>query len=242
LTLKKVFATMASMPKTDQTSRKIGTLRETSLHLGLKNWYTRPGDSTEQFVDGYVIDIVRDSVLIEVQTGNFASLKRKLRDLLPNHKIHLVYPVAEEKWICRQSRGGELLARRKSPRRGQIEDLCAELLYIADQALHPNFSLEVVRILSEDVWTDDGLGSWRRQGWSLSDRRLLAAKNKTFFDCQQDYSRLIPEIAEPFRTQDLARALKFSGTRAQKVVYCLRKMGLIRVAGKRGRAFLYERC
>lgn len=242
LTQKRVFATMASMSKRAQLPRRIGTLHETSLHLGLKNWYTLPGDLTEQVVDGYVIDIVRNDKLIEIQTGNFASLKRKLGALLPNHKVHLVYPVAQEKWICRQSLSGQLLARRKSPRHGRIEDLCGELLYIAAQALHPNFSLEVAQVLAEDVWTDDGLGSWRRQGWSLSDRRLLTVISQTSFSCHQDYYRLLPEIAEPFCTQDLACKLKIPQAKAQKVSYCLRKMGLIQVVGKQGRALLYSRC
>ena len=45
----------------------IGTLNEKPLHAGLKEWVARPGDAFEQPVDGYVIDIVRDDLLIEIQ-------------------------------------------------------------------------------------------------------------------------------------------------------------------------------
>ena len=50
----------------------IGTLNEGSLHAALKLWYADPGDLVEHPVDGYVIDLVRDDLLIEVQTGGFA--------------------------------------------------------------------------------------------------------------------------------------------------------------------------
>ena len=46
----------------------IGTLRERPLHASLKRWYAEPGDRAEVAVDGYVIDLVRGDLLIEVQT------------------------------------------------------------------------------------------------------------------------------------------------------------------------------
>ena len=60
----------------------IGTLRESDLHAALKRHYARPGDQLETVIDGYVIDIVREDAvqgieLIEIQTHNFAALKRE---------------------------------------------------------------------------------------------------------------------------------------------------------------------
>jgi hypothetical protein len=54
----------------------IGLLNEKPLHASLKQWYARPGDRFEVPVDGFVIDVVRDDLLIEIQTRNFSSLKR----------------------------------------------------------------------------------------------------------------------------------------------------------------------
>jgi len=64
----------------------IGTLREGPLHASLKQWCARPGDRFEVPVDGYVIDLVRDDLLIEVQTSGFSSMKEKLRDLLERRR------------------------------------------------------------------------------------------------------------------------------------------------------------
>ena len=84
------------------TKPHIGMLAEKSLHAAIKTWYARPTDLLEQQVDSYVIDIVRGSTLIEVQTGNFAGLKTKLNNLLDHHQVHILHPIPAERWILRQ--------------------------------------------------------------------------------------------------------------------------------------------
>ena len=79
----------------------IGLLNERALHAELKRWYTRPGDRVEVALDGFVIDIVRDDLLIEIQTGNFSSIKAKLGTLLQSHRVRLFHPIVQEKWIIR---------------------------------------------------------------------------------------------------------------------------------------------
>jgi hypothetical protein len=81
----------------------IGLLNEKPLHASLKHWYARPGDRLEVTVDGFVIDIVRDDLLIEIQTCNFPSIKSKLTDLVRCHRVRLVYPIDQEKWIVRSA-------------------------------------------------------------------------------------------------------------------------------------------
>jgi len=115
---------------TDNTSPHIGTLAEKSLHADLKAWVEQPNDQIEVRVDGFVIDIVRSDLLIEIQTRNFSGIKRKLQKLLDKHQIHLLHPIAQEKWIVRQTTDGELISRRKSPKRGRIEDIFNQLIYV----------------------------------------------------------------------------------------------------------------
>jgi hypothetical protein len=71
----------------------IGLINEKPLHASLKQWYARPGDRFEVPVDGFVIDIVRDDLLIEIQTRNFASINSKLCKLTRSYEVRLVYPV-----------------------------------------------------------------------------------------------------------------------------------------------------
>ncbi|HUV54163.1 MAG TPA: hypothetical protein VMW03_03050, partial [Candidatus Krumholzibacteriaceae bacterium] len=82
-------------------------MTEQSLHNQLKERYTGEDAVVEATVDGYVVDVVRDGLLIEVQTGNFSAIKDKLRDLLGNHRVRLVHPVPRIKWIIRLDGHGD---------------------------------------------------------------------------------------------------------------------------------------
>jgi hypothetical protein len=68
----------------------IGTLNEGALHAQLKDWYRRRGDRIEQVVDGFVVDLVRGNLLVEIQTGSFAPLRRKLDLLTQRYRVRLV--------------------------------------------------------------------------------------------------------------------------------------------------------
>ena len=224
------------------TGNGIGTLGERSLHAALKAWYAQPGDRLEVDVDGYVVDIVRGNLLIEIQTGNFTALKPKLPRLMEDHRVRLIYPVVERKWIVRVDTDGQSISHRKSPRRGRVEDLFKELVRIPTLLAEPAFSVEVVLVHAEQVLRDDGLGSWRRKGWSVADNRLLEVVGAERFDTPGDLAALLPDtLPTPFTNRELADALKIRINLAQKMTYCLRKMKVITIVDKRGNALLYER-
>jgi len=219
----------------------IGTLGEKSLHAHLKLWCSQPGDRFEIAVDDFVIDIVRDEMLVEIQTRNFSAMRRKLERLLPYYRLHLIHPIAREKWIVRETRDGHFLKRRKSPKRGRIEELFRELVRIPDFLTHPNLTLEVLLTQEEEIWRDDGKGSWRRKRWSIHDRRLLAVADHVIFANPTDYLSLLPaSLPRPFTNRELADALDLRLNLAQKMSYTLRKAGLLEMVGKRGNALLYE--
>src|SRR3954447_9536630 len=142
----------------------IGLLNEKPLHASLKQWYARPGDRFEVPVDGFVIDIVRDDLLIEIQTRNFSSIKSKLNKLARSHQVRLIYPIVQEKWIVRlQHYSCRAPIRRRSPKRGQLEDLFWELVSIPQLLSNPNFSLEILLIKQEEVRRYEKKRKWRRK-------------------------------------------------------------------------------
>jgi hypothetical protein len=228
----------------------IGTLNEKSLHAALKQWYARPDDLLEVSVDGFTVDIVRGDLLVEIQTRNLSAIKRKLTTLVEQHPVRLVYPVAQDKWIVRQSEDGRrVLGRRKSPKRGTVELVFDELVSIPQLLAHSNFGLDVLLIQEEEVRRYDGtrnpqgaFGSWRRRGWVTRERRLLQVVGQRLFETPQDILALVPTtLNEPFTTANLAEATDQPLWLAQKMAYCLREMGGITVVGKRGRGILYVR-
>jgi hypothetical protein len=219
----------------------IGLLNEKPLHASLKQWYARPGDRLEVPVDGFVIDIVRDDLLIEIQTRNFSSIKSKLTTLVRCHRVRLVYPIIQEKWIVRSAtRNGKGAIRRKSPRKGRIEDLFRELVSIPQLLSSPNFSLEVLMISGEEVRRYNEAKRKVRRGWLIEARRLLNVLDQRSFGHSADWLRFLPDGLELFTTSDLASRMNTDRELAQKLAYCLREARMIELIGKRGRANLYR--
>jgi len=220
----------------------IGTLKESTLHAQLKNWYARPGDVLETQVGGYWIDIVRGDELIEIQTKNFTAIRKKIGSLIKEHPVRLIYPIAVEKWILRIANTSEdMITRKKSPKKGSPIDIFNELMRIPHLVKDPNFSLEVLYIREEVVWQDDGHGSWKRKGWSLIDHRLVDVISQQEYHSVFDYISLIPpDLPEPFSVRDLRRGLGKPNYLAQRMAYSLRHMGLIEFVSKRGKANLYK--
>lgn len=216
----------------------IGTLREQHLHASLKQYLAQPGDQFEQLVDGYQIDILRDNLLIEIQSANFSAMRAKLNYLLPKYEVLLVHPVAETKWIARVGEDGKQISRRKSPKRGYVETVFDELLYIPKIARHPNLQLAVLLTEQEEIWVDDGQGSWRRKHWSIADRRLITVYSRKDFSYDSDYLALLPNLEEPFTHKQLAEAAGIPVRTSTRMSYCLRKMGLLESVGRNGRELL----
>jgi hypothetical protein len=227
------------MRETGQTN--IGLLNEQPLHAALKTWYARPGARFEVQVDGFVVDIVQGDLLVEIQTGNFSAVKEKIKALVGNHPLRLVYPIALEKWLLKlpKERGGET-RRRKSPKRGRMEEVFRELVSFPELMCSANFSLEVLLIQEEEVRRHDPARRWRNRGWVTVERRLLDVVGRRLFEKPDDVVAILPvDLPERFTTTDMARAMGGPQWLAQKTAYCLRKMGTVVEVGKRGRSKLY---
>ena len=230
----------ASARSTERRS-KIATFNEGPLHAALKAHYLEPGDRAEVPVDGRQIDVVRDELLIEIQTGSFGALKRKLAGLVPKHRVLLVYPVPVEKWIVRLDEGGEVLGRRKSPKRGRLENAFAELVSLPKLLLEPNFMLEIVLTQEEEVRRHEPGRVWRRKGWVIVERRLLDVIGRYRVRTATDLLQFLPEeIPLPFTTADLALHLGIARDLAQKMAYCLRESGAIHAQGRRKAGLVYD--
>ncbi|MGH7287475.1 MAG: hypothetical protein ACREI8_05590 [Myxococcota bacterium] len=222
--------------------RPIATLNEGPLHAALKAWYARNGDRLEVPVEGRQIDIVRGDLLIEIQTSNLAALRRKLETLIEDHPVRLVHPVALEKWILRIDGDTQrVLGRRRSPRRGKLEDAFKELVSLAKLLAHPDFSCEILLTREEEVRINEPGRAWRRHGWVIVERRLIDVVDTHLFCDRSDLRRILPpDLPARFTTADLADALRIASNLAQKMAYCLREAGAIAVEGKRGNARTYR--
>ncbi len=216
-------------------------MTEYSLHSEIKDWYKISGDELEAKVEDFIVDILRGKLLIEIQTRNFSAVKKKLVKLLLNHQVRLVYPIAKLKWIANESRTGQFMGRRKSPKKGKVLDIFYELVYTPSLIKDRNFSLEVLLIEEEELRCNDGRGSWRRRGASVKDRKLMQVFDRVVFEDSRDFLEFLPkELDGYFTNRVLALRLGISINLAQKITYCLRKMGLVSIAGKKGNELLFQ--
>ena len=220
----------------------VGTLGEKPLHASLKRWCAEPGDGIEVPVDGFVIDIVRDGTLIEIQTRGFSSMKRKLTTLLDaGHPVRIVHPIAEQKWIVKVDDGGAETSRRRSPKRGMYADVFAELVSFPELVDHDLLEIELLLTHEEEVRKHHPGRAWRRKGWVVEERRLVGVVDGFSIDGSGDLLGLLPDdLEEPFGTSALAAGLGRDRRLAQQMAYCLRAAGRIAPVGKEGNAVLYE--
>ena len=220
----------------------IGTLREKPLHASLKRWYGQPGDRFEVPVDGFVIDIVRGDLLIEIQTRGFSAMKRKVTTLLDlGHRVLIIHPIAIDKWIVKIGADGEILSRRRSPKHGSPIEVFAELVSFPGLLAHPHLQIEVVMVNEEEYRSYTPGQAWRRKGWSVVERRLIEVVDTVAINNVDDLAALLPPgLPDPFTTADLAASLGRPRRIAQQMAYCLRGAEAIVQVGKRGNTVEYR--
>ena len=217
---------------------------ETSLHRQLKDLYAEGGAATEVTMGEYRIDVVAGEELIEIQHGSLAAIRDKVEKLVADHRVRVVKPIVARKRIVRQDqRGGKVLSRRLSPKRGSLLNVFDELIYFRELFPHPRLLLDVVLVEIEE-WRYPGHGKRRRRRANdhrIEDQLLLAVVEGHCFRTARDLSYLLPEgLPDPFHTGDLAAGLSIERWLAQRIAYCLRHAGTLAEVGKQGNARLYS--
>ena len=216
------------------TVQKVGMLNESSLHREIIRYFYTPGDILEFSVKGYFVDIYRKGVLIEVQLGQFSSMKDKLGDLLSEYRIRIVYPIVLCKYIEKRNVAGVVVSKRKSPKNGCKYDLFDQTIRIAQFMGNPNLSFELIYINLLEVRTDDGKGSYRRKGVSISDRFLLSVQGTEKIEKKEDFLHFLPEGTGKFTNKELKQALGIKINTARKMTYSLNACGIIHQTAKIG--------
>jgi hypothetical protein len=215
-------------------------LREGPLHAALKAFLAEPGDRLEVPVGRFVVDLVRaDGELVEVQTGGFGALGNKLDALLDEYRIRVVYPVAAERRIVRVDEQGQLLAARRSPKRETAVAVFDKLVAFPSLLTHPNLTIEVL-LLREDHIRRPQPTTARGRTRDPGERRLIDVLDRVVLRTPDDLRAVLPALpGGPFSTRELAALLSCSPLLAQRTIYCLRNIGIVEPAGRRGRAPLH---
>ena len=228
-----------------QNEPQIGQLNEGSLHRAVKHWYAEWLLSQQLPVQEevplgrHVIDLVAGDQLIEIQTGSFGALRSKLEQLLPDHPVRVLVPIAVETLLVGERDGKR--TRRRSPKRGNLYDVLDAFVSLPTLLAEPNFQLEALLIDETLARRWNPAYRRRRGGWQVLERSLREVRGRYRFAspaCLWTLCETQPQA--PFDTQDLADAMAAPRASGQKLAYCLRKLGEIEAVDKVGNAVLYQ--
>jgi hypothetical protein len=137
---------------------------------------------------------------------------------------------------------GNLLSARRSPRRGRVEDIFNLLVSIPSLLCCPRFELELILTHQDELRVYRQGQAYHRRGWVVVGRRLVSVERSVRIASPSAAASLLPPgLPELFDTAQLAEAASVERRLAQQMTYCLRAMGALDTAGKRGNAILHRR-
>lgn len=226
----------------DREKNGIGTLQEKTVHAVLKRFYEPDLSHQEIRIGSFVADIFREEEIIEIQTRNFNSMRRKLDYFLEEYPVTIVYPIAHTKWLYWiDEETGTVTNRRKSPKTGSLYDAYFELYKIKPYLSHPNLHLCLVLIDVEEYRLLNGWDKNRKKGSTRYDRIPVKLVEEFYIGSPSEYGCMIPEgLPTPFTSKDFAKHAGVSQRIANLALNILNSIHAVTRVGKKGRAYLYE--
>lgn len=220
----------------------IGTLSEKTVHAVLKNYLVPKEEYHEIKCEGYVADIFFEDEIIEVQTANFNTLRKKLEAFLTKYDVTVVYPIPGKKWLSWiDEQTGEITKKRKSPKVGTYYQVFPELYKIKQFLLHPNLHFRLVLLEVEEYRLLNGWSQDKKKGSSRFDRIPVDILGDLQISHIADYHLLLPEnLPMEFTAKHYKTATGLSIAQAQTAMNILSYVECLEKIGKQGRSILYR--
>ncbi len=228
--------------KTIRLKEGIGTLKEKTLHIVLKNYFSPDKANHEIKIGSNYADIYDGNKIIEIQTRNFNKLRKKLDNFLPQYRVLLVYPTPYQKrlsWYDPST--GEISKSRLSPKKSNIYDSFTELYKIKQYLGHPNLSLCLMLINVNEYRVLDGWSEDRKKGSHRIDRYPTSLVDEIYINDVNDYKKFLPSsLPNEFNTKIFAKTAKIPLKKAQLALHIICYLGVIEKVGKEGNLIIYK--
>lgn len=220
----------------------IGTLGEKTVHSVLKQYLSRDLAYQEIKVGSFFADVMIDQHIFEIQTRQFNTLRRKLDFFLTDHQVTVVYPVTWHNrinWVAPDT--GEISTAGKSRKVGNTMHVFDELYKIRPFLSHPNFSLKLVLMDTEEYRMLDGWSHDKKHGATKCDKFPLSLVAEYDIETPADYMMLLPsELPDTFTAKEFAKCAHISLNLAQTALLLLSELSVVHRVDKKGHAYIYE--
>lgn len=220
----------------------IGTLGEKTIHSTLKQYLSKDLAYQEIKIGSYYADVCINGHIFEIQTRQFHKLCSKLAFFLIDHPVTVVYPITNcnyLRWVTPDT--GEITAPKKSPKRGTPFQVFDELYRIRPFLTHPNFSLKLVLMDTEEYRLLDGYGKDKKKRATKCDKFPLKLIAEYDIETPKDYMMLLPkELPDTFTSKEFSRLVNIPLGLSQTTLLLLSELGIVARIGKQRNAFLYE--
>ncbi len=204
----------------------IGTYNEKNLHRLLKKSLCDRDEECEVWVGAYVADILTEGHIIEIQTGSFYPLAPKLRYYLEEtgYRVTVVHPLIVEKLLVRIDREtGEVLRRKKSPKRESLVGVLPQLYYLRQMFPAPGLELVLPEVYGEEYRYSERM-RYRRAGTYDAEFFPTGIRKITTLSTLEDVKAILPQELRTGGTFDRACFSSVTGLHGREMGSAL--MGL----------------
>lgn len=220
----------------------IGTYKERSQHLVLKNYFEKNTGFHEVPVGGYIADIKKGNDITEIQTSGFGSMRRKLEAFSAlDYSVTVVYPAPVRQrivWIDPET--GERTEGRLINRPKAIYKLLPELLHISDFIGNERICVRAVSLCSESVRLLDGFGDDRKKRATKLDTVPVEILDITDIRNADTLRTLLPfNKGQKLKSGDISKLLSLSRRNLWAAIKLLVKLEILIPSTKEGNSIVY---
>ncbi len=232
------FDKIKELIKKEDKQVSIGTNKERTLHQYLKYYFCNESIYHEQKLSGYIVDILKDNKIIEIQTSSFNAMRKKLETLLPKYKINIVYPIIIERTLYNFDEQGVLLNIRKSPKKEHPLKIGKELYKINNLLTNPNLSFTIVllKVYEERIPFINRYKQKKTTRINQIPYELIDIIKLN----RNSLSNLIPFDTE-FDALMFKKKTKLSPRDTSSSLLALRTLNVIEIVRKDGKKYIYEK-
>lgn len=222
----------------DQKTQSIGTKQEKTIHLFIKYYLSNDKNNHEVKINKNIVDVFLNNHIYEIQTKSFNLLRDKLKSLLLNYKLTIVYPIYVNTWMYKVNENDEILYKRKSPRKECIFSIGDELYKIKMFLEHSNLSFKIIAFNCLE-YKKERINKYHQTRLTSIDRVPTEIVDIYDINDYHDWVHYL-SITEPFTKNDFKTKYHLTLKQAGCMLNVLRDLELIKVTGKNKKAYIYE--